>query len=125
MLSASDDPVHVAQAVRAGIKGYVTKSDAPTKLFQAIKDVIAGNRALPEEAVPGASELGADMSEALSPRERSILSLLVAGFNMSEIAVKLGLSNKTITLNCSRLRRRFGARTAVELVSIALRRGLV
>ena len=62
----------------------------------------------------------ANAISSLSPRELEILRLIAAGRTMAEIADALSLSYKTIANNCTQLRQKLGARSAMELMRIAL-----
>jgi DNA-binding NarL/FixJ family response regulator len=67
----------------------------------------------------------ADSTESLSPRQREVLRLLAEGLSTREIAVRLGLSAKTVETHRAALMRRTGRRSVARLVLLAVREGLV
>jgi DNA-binding NarL/FixJ family response regulator len=90
----------------------------------SISDTIAEARsvlALATHVRP--SESGAPLR--LSPRERDVLSLLVAGQHDREIAAALRISPRTVQTHIASLFSKFGASSRVELTAMAVRRGLV
>lgn len=61
----------------------------------------------------------------MTPREYDILSHLAKGRSLSEIAELVSVSYKTVAQSCAQMRVRFGARTQMELVRIAVERKFV
>ncbi|MEU5093229.1 response regulator transcription factor [Streptomyces sp. NPDC020996] len=109
--------------------------DAPA-LVRAVRDVAEGRACLP----PGVQGTLLDQLErvqrevlgprgltasGLSGRELDVLRLLSEGFTLSEIAVELNYSERTIKNVLSTLQLRFGLRNRVQAVSYAIRRGLI
>ena len=124
IFSMNDDPVIAARAIEAGAKGYVAKNDDPALFVEAVRQVAEGGTYLHPEMArqiaflrggPNASRIG-----DLTPRELEILRLLASGQTMAEIADTLNVSYKTIANNCTQLRQKLGARTAMDLMRIAL-----
>jgi len=124
IFSMNDDPVVAARAIEAGARGYIAKNDDPSLFAGAIKTVAGGGRYLhPEMARRIAflrAEPGPDAISNLSPRELEILRLLAAGQTMTQIADALSVSYKTIANNCTQLKQKLGARSAMDLMRIAL-----
>jgi DNA-binding NarL/FixJ family response regulator len=128
MFSMNDDSIFAAQAIETGAKGYFSKTDHPQDFLDAIRSVHRGGHSLAPEMAQkiaflriGAGEGGA----ALTLREREVLRLLAKGKSMSEIAALINVSYKTIAVICSALRTRFGARTPMELIRIAVEQKIV
>jgi two-component system, NarL family, invasion response regulator UvrY len=128
IFSMNDNPVIAARAVQAGAKGYIAKNDDPALFAEAVKAVAGGGLYLHPEMArqiaflrPGAR---ADAISTLSPRELEILRLLAAGRTMAQIADLLNVSYKTIANNCTQLKQKLGARSAMELMRIALGAGI-
>jgi two-component system response regulator NreC len=124
----SEDP-YVMEALRAGIKGYVLKTQAATDLVQAIQEVSRGRVYLSpgvSQAVVAAylakSELPPD---PLSPREREVLQLVAEGKTTKEIASVLGLSVKTAESHRTRIMDKLDIHATAGLVRYAIRRGLI
>jgi DNA-binding CsgD family transcriptional regulator len=61
----------------------------------------------------------------LTPRELEVLALLVAGRSDGEIAARLFISKKTVSVHLNNIKGKLGAETRVQMVTIALGRGLV
>lgn len=107
-----------AQARAAGASAYLAKDTRLDDLVDAIRI------ATPERPhmTPG---LRASVLDTLSPRECDVLALLCEGRRPVEIARELGLSAHTVRDHVKALREALGARSQLEVVSIALARGLV
>jgi two-component system, NarL family, invasion response regulator UvrY len=128
IFSMNDNPVIAARAIQAGSKGYIAKNDDPALFAEAVRAVAGGGLYLHPEMArqiaflrPGAK---ADAISNLSPREVEILRLLAAGRTMAQIADLLDVSYKTIANNCTGLKQKLGARSAMELMRIALGAGI-
>lgn len=129
VLSMHNDPQIAFGALRAGANGYITKDSEPSTLAHAIRRVAAGKRyvvpELAEEMVfdslndPGGSRLG-----ILSPREREILEMIVAGDSMVVIAERLHVSAKTVSTHKMRLMQKLNIHTNAELILLANAEGL-
>jgi two-component system, NarL family, invasion response regulator UvrY len=117
------------QAIRAGAKGYVTKSSPPEVLVQAARDVLAGRMAvspdMSHELALGrlAGEIVA--ADVLTAREFEVLQMLLAERSTDEIADALHLSPKTVANLHSIIKDKLGVVSDIELVRLALRQGLV
>ena len=124
----TEDP-YVMEALRAGIKGYVLKTQPSTDLVQAIQEVYRGRIYLSPgisrtvvEAYLAKTELPPD---PLSPREHEVLQLVAEGKTSKEIARLLGVSVKTAENHRTRIMARLGIHETAGLVRYAIRRGLV
>jgi two-component system invasion response regulator UvrY len=124
IFSMNDDPVFAARAIEAGAKGYIAKNDDPLLFVEAVRRVAEGGVYLHPEMAREIAFLRASSSasrlSALSPRELEILRLLAAGKTMAEIADILRVSYKTVANNCTQLRQKLGARSAMDLMRIAI-----
>jgi two-component system, NarL family, invasion response regulator UvrY len=124
VFSMNDDPVIAARAIEAGAKGYIAKNDDPALFADAVRRVADGGLYLHPEMARQVAFLraGANASaiSSLSPRELEILRLLAAGRTMSQIAGLLDVSYKTVANNCTQLKQKLGARSAMDLMRIAL-----
>jgi DNA-binding NarL/FixJ family response regulator len=123
VFSMHDSPAMVAQALKAGAAGYVSKGSEPALLIDAVRRVAAGERAVmsPDIAIAlGPAATAAPMPhQAMSTREFEVLRLLVQGRTLDEIGQHLFLSPKTISNYQSSIRQRLGAGTAVEVMRYA------
>ncbi len=124
IFSMNDDPVIAARAIETGAKGYIAKNDDPALFADAVKTVAAGGLYLHAEMARQIAFLragaNANAISSLSARELEILRLLAAGRTMAQIAELLGVSYKTIANNCTQLKQKLGAHSAVDLMRIAL-----
>ena len=117
------------QAIRAGARGYVTKTSPPETLVQAVMDVLAGKIAISPDIDHelALSRLGGETvaADVLTPREFEVLRLLLAEQTSDEIAGTLHLSPKTVAnLHCL-IKDKLGVGSDIELVRLALRQGIL
>ena len=135
VLTMHEDENYIKQAMQAGAAAYVHKSAADTDLFKAIEAVQAGqlylsqqnsnlllNVLLKQDPVPVDNQAPYVL---LSPREREVLRLIAHGYSMAEVAEKLSLSIKTVDTYKTRLMEKLGTTRKSELVSYALKYGLL
>jgi DNA-binding NarL/FixJ family response regulator len=119
----------VVEALRAGVKGYVLKSQVARDLIQALQQVSAGKIYLSPgvaHAVVEAYLSGRELpSDSLTSRERQVLQLVSEGKSTKEIATMLGISVKTAESHRGRLMRKLDIHETASLVRYAIRRGLV
>ncbi len=119
-------PVHL---FKAGIAGYLTKASSGEEMIACIRKVSCGQRYVSADVAQtllldhiqdGNAPLG-----CLTQRELSVLVLLSQGDHRREISTKLCVSPKTISTYRTRLMRKLGARSDVELTHLSLRHGLI
>ncbi|MGJ5004303.1 response regulator [Bradyrhizobium sp. HKCCYLRH2060] len=117
------------QAIRAGARGYVTKSSPPEALVRAVMDVLAGRIAISPDIDHelALSRLSGERAAAdvLSAREFEVMQMLLAERTTDEIASALHLSPKTVANLHSLIKDKLGVATDIELVRLALRQGLL
>ncbi|GEP12637.1 response regulator transcription factor [Methylobacterium gnaphalii] len=122
-------PAYAIQAIRAGAKGYVTKSSSPDELLRAVGDVLDGRLALSADMdhVLALDQLAAEPRaiDVLTPREFEVLQMLLAERNSDEIAEILHVSPKTVTNTRFLIRSKLEVRSEIELFKLALRQGLL
>ena len=118
-----------AKAMRAGIKGYVVKTQASADLVRAIHEVLRGMMYLSPgisqavvEAYLAKSEMPPD---PLTSREREVLQLVAEGKSTKEIARLLGISFKTAESHRTRIMKKTDIHETAGLVRYAVRRGLI
>ena len=133
MLTASTVENAVVAAVAAGATGYLQKSSGAEDLADAVREVAAGRLRIPDNAirrvfavVHGQRELGTRRAlEALTGREREILTLFASGRSYAEIADVKGNTMATIRNAIYRMQNKLGATTKQEIVVWAVRNGLL
>jgi two-component system, NarL family, invasion response regulator UvrY len=128
VLSMSDQPRNVAEALRMGASGYVLKGAASTELLAAVESVAMGRRylgaGLTDIAVQGLTT-DADKGSTLSPRERQILVMVARGKSSAAIGDELHLSPKTVDTYRSRLMAKLELADVPALVRWAIREKLI
>jgi len=114
-----------SRALKSGASAYVTKDTAPQELATAIKTVLAGRQyvtpTLAErlEAMP-LHAAGKPLHTLLSDRELQVLSMIGGGKSVTEIAVALDLSVKTVSTYRMRLLSKLQLKTTSALIRYAL-----
>ena len=137
-LSVSDAPEDVIAVIRAGARGYVTKTISGVELMAAVQRVAAGDAVFSPrlagfvlDAFAGSagtvgSAAGIDPElDQLSPREREVLRLIARGYTYKEVARDLGISAKTVESHVSSVLRKLQLSTRHELTKWATDRRLV
>jgi DNA-binding NarL/FixJ family response regulator len=126
-LTSFADRDHIAEAIDSGAAGYLLKDAEPDELVAAVRAAAAGESPLtPRVALTVVKELRAEgASEALSDREREVLGLVGAGIANKQIALRLGISPKTVKSHLSHIFRRIGAADRLQAAMWARRHGLV
>jgi DNA-binding NarL/FixJ family response regulator len=137
-LSVSDAAEDVIAVIRAGARGYVTKTISGPELADAVARVSEGDAvfsprlagfvldafaAAPGERAP-AKDADADLDQ-LTPREREVLRHIARGYMYKEIARTLGISVKTVEAHVSAVLRKLQLSSRHELSRWAVQRHLV
>jgi two-component system, NarL family, invasion response regulator UvrY len=129
IVTMSEQPRDVAEALRLGARGYVLKGSPAREVLSAVRTVADGGQHLGAHAarlaVRGGDEAGAASLQALSARERQVLLLVVRGATSAAIGEQLHLSPKTVDSYRSRLMAKLGAADVTALVRLAIREGLL
>jgi DNA-binding NarL/FixJ family response regulator len=130
-LSVSDAADDVIAAVRAGARGYVTKSINGPELLDAIERVANGDAAFSPrlagfvlDAFVGAPAEADEELDRLTEREKDVMRLLARGYTYKEIAAELFLSVKTIETHASAVLRKLQLSNRRELSRWASHRNL-
>lgn len=130
MLSMHPEEHYAIRALKAGASGYLTKQSAPALLVTAIRQVASGRKYVsPELAEELANTLGVDtdrpLHETLSDREYQVLCLIASGKPLSDIAEKLSLSAKTVSVYRARLLEKMKLKNNAELTHYGIKHQLV
>lgn len=132
MLSSHSDAASVTGSLKAGARAYVTKDATPAELHFAIAAVMRGDYHFSSRVlqhlvtrVRGEPEGRPSPLEALSTRQREVLQLIGEGQSTKRIAVRLGLSVKTIETHRAAIMERLEIRDIAGLVVFALKHGLI
>jgi DNA-binding NarL/FixJ family response regulator len=141
-LSVSDDPKDVIAVIRAGARGYVPKTIASDELVDAVARVHEGDAVFsprlagfvldafaqipspPPASTPAQAPARQDDAELdqLTPREREVLQHIARGYLYKEIALRLGISVKTVEAHVSAVLRKLQLSTRHELTRWAWER---
>jgi DNA-binding NarL/FixJ family response regulator len=122
-LSVSDAAEDVIGVIRAGARGYVTKTISGDELAAAIERVAEGDAVFSPrlagfvlDAFRSGERVGGDAElDELTPREREVLQLIARGYLYKEIAGRLSLSVKTVESHVSNVLRKLQLSTRHEL----------
>lgn len=125
----------IREILKAGVRGYVRKSDSDRDLVIAVQalanhqpffdscatEVILAN--FNEEIVP--ADLSGPIRDQLTSREREILQLVTEGKNSKEVASSLYISKKTVETHRANIMRKLHLHTVTELVRYALKNQII
>jgi two-component system response regulator NreC len=129
LLTMHTEEHNVLQALRAGVKGCVTKTQAVEHLIVAIREVCAGGVYLSPSVSGAVVQAYLARSETpydpLTDRERHVLQLVAEGNTTKEIALILGVAAKTAETHRVKVMDKLDIHSTAGLVRYAIRRGLV
>jgi DNA-binding NarL/FixJ family response regulator len=136
-LSVSDAPEDVIGVIRAGARGYVTKTISGPELVDAVHRVAAGDAVFSPRlagfVLDAFAELGSGADapvsvdpelDLLTPREREVLRLIARGYSYKEVASELSISVKTVETHVSAVLRKLQLSTRHQLTRWAAERRL-
>jgi DNA-binding NarL/FixJ family response regulator len=133
-LSVSDAPEDVLALIRAGARGYVTKTISGEELADAVRRIADGDAVFSprlagfvlDAFASGVAPVEVDAElEQLTAREREVLRHIARGYLYKEIAARLGISTKTVEAHVSAVLRKLQLSTRHELSRWAVQRRLV
>jgi DNA-binding NarL/FixJ family response regulator len=132
-LSVSDAPEDVIAMIRAGARGYVTKSIAPAELIDAVERVASGDAVFSPklagfvlDAFAGALPSPTDPElDQLTPREREVLRQIAMGHPYKQVARRMSISVKTVETHVSAVLRKLQLSNRHELARWASDRRIV
>ncbi|MCC6905361.1 MAG: response regulator transcription factor [Anaerolineae bacterium] len=133
-LTIHEDEQYFFQMISAGAMGYVPKRAAPDDLVHAIRTVNAGSVFLyPSMAAMLVSDYVTRMNagepdaptDALTDREREVLTLIAEGVSNRDIADRLTISVKTVERHRENIMNKLSLHSRTELVKYAIRKGLI
>ncbi|GAA6123948.1 response regulator transcription factor [Bifidobacterium psychraerophilum] len=135
-LSVSDSPQDVGSVIRAGARGYVTKTISGDDLVSSIRQVHEGYAVFSPKlagfvlstfqgTTPGYGDAGDDELDSLSAREQDVMRLIARGYTYKETAAELFISIKTVETHVSKVLRKLQLSNRNELTRWAADRRLV
>jgi DNA-binding NarL/FixJ family response regulator len=123
VFTADGGPRMLAEALKAGVKGYVRKDSPPEDLIRAIQ--AASNGEFYVDPALSSSLLLEEGERTLTARQREILQMLADGMHTEEVARQLGLSTETVRTHTKRILSKLSAGTRTQAVAIGIRSGLI
>jgi DNA-binding NarL/FixJ family response regulator len=128
MLTSFSENARIMAALDVGAVGYLLKDAEPDDIIRALRDAAAGGVPLSPKAaralLPG-NRLPGDSSDALSAREREVLSLVAVGLPNKSIARRLTISEKTVKAHLTRVFTVLGVGDRTSAALWAQRHGIV
>jgi DNA-binding NarL/FixJ family response regulator len=123
VISNYEGDADIHQAMAAGAMGYLFKSIVEDELIDAIREVCAGRRYLPNGVVTRLQEHTSETH--LTTREDEILELLGKGLGNREMADVLGIADETVKSHLKNVFRKLGVSDRAEAVREAIARGYI
>jgi DNA-binding NarL/FixJ family response regulator len=132
-LSASDAPDDVIAMIRAGARGYVTKSIGPDELVAAVRRIHEGDAVFSPrlagfvlDAFAGSVDVPTDPElDLLTDREREVLRLIARGYAYKQVATRMSISVKTVETHMTAVLRKLQLSNRHELARWASDRKIV
>jgi len=126
VLTMFTDPGTVAEAVKAGADGYLSKGSSRQSVIQAIHDVAEGRAVLDPNVTEGVfGRIGGRDQHALTDRELTVLQELADGNATRGVAEHIHVSEETVKTYLKNIYKKLDVRDRTEAVAEAFRRGLV
>ena len=135
LLTAGIEKRQIVEALQLGAKGIVLKESATELLLQSIRSVMAGHFWIGRSSVPNLvqtlKDLGAEVAEeapktfGLTPREREVITAIVAGYTNKDIAQDFSISEQTVKHHLTNIFDKLGVSTRLELALFAVNHRLV
>jgi DNA-binding NarL/FixJ family response regulator len=129
LLTMHTEEQYVFDALRAGVTGYVVKTDAATDLAHAIDAVLRGAIFVSSKISGGIVQAYIENKgvavDPLTPRERQVLQLIAEGKTTKEIASLLGISVKTGEAHRTKIMSKLGMHSIAGVVRYAIRHGMI
>jgi len=131
VISGTANTEDVRASIRAGAKGFVSKTATADHLAHTIQLVLSGGTSVPADmlsapSVPYRAESAPapDWMARLSPREREVLTAVARGISNKQIGRELNLAEVTVKLHLRAIFRKTGAKTRSEAAVLATKAGL-
>ena len=129
VLTMHDSDSLIREVLKAGARGYVSKTDAIRDLVAAINAVRSGvtffTAKVAEIMLKGYLDKSGVSRSRLTPRQREVIQLLAEGQSSKEIAVALELSVKTAETHRANIMKRLNCHSASEIVRYAVRNNII
>jgi DNA-binding NarL/FixJ family response regulator len=123
VFTSDGGPRMLADALKAGVKGYVRKDSPPEDLVRAIQAARQGEFYV--DPALSSSLLLEEGERTLTARQREILQMLADGMHTDAVARQLGLSTETVRTHTKRILAKLEAGTRTQAVAIGIRNGMI
>jgi DNA-binding NarL/FixJ family response regulator len=126
VLSMHDEKLYAERVLKLGAKGYIMKQEAPSRLLQAVREILAGKIYVSESmhetflSMMSGSHLQTNSVAALTPHEIEILSLIGQGMSNAKIATSTNRSVKTVEFHRANIRRKLNLQDSHDLHHFAI-----
>jgi len=130
-LTVYDDDDRIFDALCAGACGYLLKNTQPARLLEALREVAAGGAPMSPEVAKRVIRLFQQFAPPkaspchLTPQEKELLKLLVAGHSYKSAASEMKISYHTVSFHLRNIYEKLQVHSKTEAVSKALREKLV
>lgn len=122
VFSMHDDPSIVSRALKAGVEGYISKTNSPETIIEAIDLVLSGNVYLSHDIAQNLAldKLSPEKNKLnlLTPREYEIFDMLVNGSNVSQIAGTLHLTSKSVSNYVTKIKAKLNIKNIAGLIHL-------
>jgi len=129
LLSATEDPATVYEALAAGAAGYLTKESDRDEIVAAVIKCARGQGYVPTHIASGLAgevrQRARGDATLLSPREGEIITMIAEGLSVPDIAARLHLAPTTVRTHVQNLYAKLGVSDRAAAVAEAMRRRLV
>lgn len=129
IFSMHDDCIYATRAIQAGARGYVTKTEPPEVIMEAVHKVLKGGRYINNELAQSLSMYHLESQEnpiqKLSPREFEVFRRIAQGEALAGIAGEMHIGYKTVANIQTSVRQKLSVETTGQLVHIAVRFGII
>lgn len=131
VVSMYDEEQFAVRMIRAGAAGYISKSASPDEYLNAVRKIISGRRYISGTVAELLADLAQDkknqlsMQQLLSDREYEVFCLIATGKSVTEIALHLSLSNKTISTYRSKILEKTGLKSNAEIILYAMQNNII
>lgn len=129
LLTMHEEHISVVEALRAGMHGYIYKSQTADELVNTIREVANGalhfSTAITQSEVESYVAGRHQERDPLTERERQVLVMIASGSTTRDIALALGLSPKTVESHRNRIMHKLNIHRAAELTRYAVRQNII
>lgn len=128
MSTIYEDDDNIFESLKAGASGYLLKKTEPSKILEAIKEVISGGSPMSTQIARKVissfqSKKGIDETEMLTPKEKEILKALSKGLRYKEIAADMHISIETVRSHVRRIYEKLHVQSRTEALNRIYGRG--